>query len=100
MIKTFFSDREKHRYYNGRIGEIVEISESRVCVLCAGDAEGIEVSEEEINKYKSRAGKLHVSNTIKVLFVKFWFAAALCYFFIWGLSNYLKDQLDLLFVSP
>ena len=31
-----------HRYYNGRIGEVVEISESRVCVLCAGDAEGIE----------------------------------------------------------
>ena len=29
-----------HRYYNGRIGEVVEISESRVCVLCAGDAEG------------------------------------------------------------
>ena len=33
----------EHRYFNGRIGEIVEISESRVCVLCAGDAEGIEV---------------------------------------------------------
>ena len=29
----------EHRYFNGRIGEIVEISESRVCVLCAGDAE-------------------------------------------------------------
>jgi hypothetical protein len=37
----------EHRYYNGRIGEIVEISESRVCVLCAGDAEGIEVETLE-----------------------------------------------------
>ena len=37
----------EHRYYNGRIGEIVEISESRVCVLCAGDAEGIEVEPLE-----------------------------------------------------
>ena len=32
-----------HRYYNGRIGEIVEISDSRVCVLCPGDDEAIEV---------------------------------------------------------
>ena len=37
----------EHRYYNGRIGEIVEISENRVCVLCAGDAEGIEVEPLE-----------------------------------------------------
>lgn len=36
-----------HRYYNGRIGEVVEISESRVCVLCAGDVEGIEVEPLE-----------------------------------------------------
>lgn len=32
-----------HRYYNGRIGEIVEISDSRVSVLCPGDDEPIEV---------------------------------------------------------
>ena len=37
----------EHRYYNGRIGEIVEISESRICVLCAGDSEGIEVEPLE-----------------------------------------------------
>ncbi|MBR5748994.1 MAG: helix-turn-helix domain-containing protein [Prevotella sp.] len=37
----------EHRYYNGRIGEVVEISESRVCVLCAGDSEGIEVEPLE-----------------------------------------------------
>ena len=36
-----------HRYYNGRIGEVVEISENRVCVLCAGDVEGIEVEPLE-----------------------------------------------------
>ena len=33
----------EHRYFNGRIGEIVEISQSRVCVLCPGDSEVIEV---------------------------------------------------------
>jgi hypothetical protein len=36
-----------HSYYNGRIGEVVEISENRVCVLCAGDVEGIEVEPLE-----------------------------------------------------
>ena len=33
----------EHRYFNGRIGEIVEISQSRVCVLCPSDSEVIEV---------------------------------------------------------
>lgn len=33
----------EHRYFNGRIGEIVEIDESHVCVLCPGDSEAIEV---------------------------------------------------------
>lgn len=33
----------EHRYFNGRIGEIVEICQSRVCVLCPGDSEVIEV---------------------------------------------------------
>ena len=79
-------------YYDLKMKAVADLAD-------ADESNSPEVSEEEINKYKSRAGKLHVSNTIKVLFVKFWFAAALCYFFIWGLSNYLKDQLDLLFVS-
>ena len=37
----------EHRYYNGRIGEIVEISDSRVSVLCPGDSEAIEVEPLE-----------------------------------------------------
>lgn len=37
----------EHRYYNGRIGEIVEISDSRVCVLCPGDSEVIDVEPLE-----------------------------------------------------
>ena len=32
-----------HRYYNGRIGEIVEIDDNHVSVLCPGDVEAIEV---------------------------------------------------------
>ena len=37
----------EHRYYNGRIGEIVDISDSHITVLCAGDSEGIEVEPLE-----------------------------------------------------
>ena len=37
----------EHRYYNGRIGEIVEISDSHVSVLCPGDSEAIEVEPLE-----------------------------------------------------
>jgi hypothetical protein len=32
-----------HRYYNGRIGEIVDIDDNQVSVLCPGDVEAIEV---------------------------------------------------------
>jgi hypothetical protein len=33
---------------------------------------------------------------IKAIFIKFWFAGAVCYFIIWGLSNYITDALDLI----
>ena len=33
------------------------------------------------------------------MFIKFWFAGAVCFFFIWGLSGYMADYLDTLFVT-
>lgn len=48
-----------------------------------------EVSEAEIRKYKS-GGKLRIPSWLKILFVKFWFSGAVCYFFIWGLGNYVQ----------
>lgn len=36
-----------HRYYNGRIGQVVEISEGKVSVLCPGDDEAISVEPLE-----------------------------------------------------
>lgn len=36
-----------HRYFNGRIGQVVEISESFLSVLCPGDTEAIEVEPLE-----------------------------------------------------
>lgn len=54
-----------------------------------------EVSEAEIRKYKSRR-RFHIPSWIKIVFVKFWFSGAICYFFLWGLGTYISG-LDLMF---
>lgn len=55
-----------------------------------------EVSDAEIRKYKSK-GKLNIPTWFKIVFVKFWFSGAICYFFLWGLGTYISG-LDLMFV--
>lgn len=55
-----------------------------------------EVSDEEIRKYKSRKG-FRIPEWVKVVFVKFWFSGAICYFFLWGLGTYVQG-LDLMAV--
>lgn len=55
-----------------------------------------EVSDAEIRKYTSK-GKFYIPTWLKILFVKFWFSGAICYFFLWGLGIYLHD-LDLMVV--
>ena len=56
------------------------------------------VSEAELRSYKS-GPKVKIADWVKVLFIKAWFAGAVCFFFMWGLGNYLADQLDMLFVT-
>ena len=56
------------------------------------------VSREELRRYQS-GPKLRVADWVKLLFIKAWFAGAVCFFFLWGLGGYLADQLDLLFVT-
>ncbi len=53
-----------------------------------------EVSEAEIRKYTAK-GKFHIPSWLKILFIKFWFSGAICYFFLWGLGLYLQN-LDLM----
>ena len=48
-----------------------------------------EVSEAEINRYRSKK-KIRIPAWLKIIFVKFWFAGAVCYFFLWGLGMYLQ----------
>ena len=64
----------------------------------ADESNSPEVSEEELNKYRS-GPKLKVAEWVKLLFIKFWFAGAVCFCFIWGLSGYMADYLDTLFVT-
>lgn len=55
-----------------------------------------EVSDAEIRKYRSRGG-WKIPSWLKIVFVKFWFSGAICYFFLWGLGTYISG-LDLMFV--
>ncbi|MCR5823410.1 MAG: hypothetical protein K6G60_03160 [Lachnospiraceae bacterium] len=54
------------------------------------------VSDEEIRKYTGKR-KIHIPSSLKILFIKFWFNGAACFFFFWGLGTYL-NSIDLLFV--
>ena len=64
----------------------------------ADESNSPEVSREELNRYRS-GPKLQVADWVKLLFIKGWFAGAVCYFFVWGLGNSVADQWDLLFVT-
>ena len=63
----------EHRYYNGRIGRVVEIGDTRLSVYCEGDAEPIEVEplEWENTRYtlneKTREIEAEVQGTFKQL---------------------------------
>lgn len=56
------------------------------------------VSEEELRKYRS-GPKRKIADWVKMLFIKFWFAGAVCFFFIWGLGGLMGSELDLLVVT-
>ena len=56
-----------------------------------------EVSEEELNKYRS-GPKFRIPDWLKALLIKAWFAGSVCFFIFWGLSAYIGAQLDLLLV--
>ena len=63
----------------------------------ANQGEARQVSEKELNQYKSsKLGMIPI--WAKALFIKFWFAGAICFFFYWGLAMYLGSWLDQMFV--
>ena len=60
--------------------------------------EGIaeEIPEEEKEQRPYNVDKVSkIPTWIKVIFVKFWVAGAICYFFMWGLGLYISNSLDM-----
>jgi hypothetical protein len=66
-------------------------------LITANEENSPEVSEEELAQYRS-GPKLHLSDWLKAILVKMWFAGSVCFFIFWGLSGYLTARLDLLLV--
>ncbi len=60
----------------------------------AEEGKAPEYSKEELNKYRSKRGKLHIPDVLKIILIKFWFAAMICFFFIWGLGGRLGGMID------
>lgn len=87
--KNQIRDREKTtaEYYDLKTDAVNKL-------LNAKDAP--KVSDKEIRKYTSK-NKFHIPSWVKIVFIKFWFAGAMCYFFLWGLGMYLQN-LDLMVV--
>ena len=56
------------------------------------------VSEAELRAYRS-GPRMKVADWVKMLFIKFWFAGAVCFFFFWGLGGFLTNEPDLLAVT-
>ena len=67
-------------------------------LVSANESNSPEVSREELNRYKS-GPKLQIADWVKLLFIKGWFAGAVCFFFIWGLGGSVADQLDLILIT-
>ena len=55
------------------------------------------VSEEEKRRFGA-AKKTFLPGWLKILIIKFWFPAAVCFFFLWGLGTYISDLLDMLVI--
>lgn len=61
----------------------------------SGEAE--EYTQEELEQYTTKKG-IKIPNAVKIPFIKAWFAGAVCFFFLWGLGNYVSGMLDMLFI--
>ena len=66
-------------------------------LITANEENSPAVSPEELKKYRKQS-KLHLSDTLKAVLIKMWFAGAVCFFIFWGLGTYIRAELDMLFV--
>lgn len=64
----------------------------------ADESNSPEVSEEELRYYRS-GPRFKMADWVKLVFIKFWFPACVCFFFIWGLGGYVGSLMDMLFIT-
>lgn len=76
-----------YKLHTEAVGDLVNADESN----------SPEVSEEELQKYRS-GPKFRLSDWAKAILIKMWFAGSVCFFIFWGLSAYIPARLDLLLV--
>lgn len=67
-------------------------------LVTADESNSPVVSEEELSKYRSRSG-IKLAEWLKIVLIKTWFYGAVCFFFMWGLSIYLPNIIDQIFVT-
>lgn len=72
-------------------------SDAVEALVNADTEEAPEYSEEELQRYLSHKGK-GIPEIVKILFIKAWFAGAVCFFFLWGLGTYIGSMIDMLFI--
>ncbi len=65
-------------------------------LVTADESNSPEVTPEDLKKYSS-PGKFRFPEWAKAVFIKFWFAGAVCFFVFWGLGTYIAG-IDMLFV--
>ena len=63
----------------------------------ADESNSPEVSEKELNKYRS-GPKIKLSDWAKAVLIKIWFPGSVCFFIFWGLGSYLTAPLDMMLV--
>lgn len=61
-----------------------------------GDDSGVEAPKEEKKRYGSFLAR--IPTPIKAIFFKWWFVGACCFFFYWGLANYINHIWDQILV--
>lgn len=66
-------------------------------LVTADPSNSPKVSESELRKYRS-GPKIRLSDWVKVVLVKWWFAGAVCFFFYWGLGMLVPNMENMLLI--
>lgn len=78
--------KEEPNYYDLKLKAIDDL-------VTATPENSPKVPKAELRKYHA-GPKVQISDWVKALLLKIWFAGVLCYFFVWGLSSYGMNQWD------